>query len=296
MPLKNSALNARLPRGEGLDRTLATSGAHRHPRNLRGGNNVIFRSVTALTIAVALLTAALSALNGTRVAEAAETYGLRCPEQPYSYTERTAPNGAVVRRHELRAGDMAALDAKYPDGRQRCEKIGKTDFPFRTPVWFSYSFRQTGSMPKTWVTMSQFHRSPEPGERADKPPAFLMQQQNGRLNLLTRSDTRVYTTSRVDPVVRYSMPWFPANTWQRIVVSLTFDYAGKGNITFWLNGVKKYSSGPIAMGYNDTVGPHFSHGQYRGKASETTTLEFANVEVGTTSLLGRVTNPKPLPN
>src|SRR3954453_15320429 len=118
-------------------------GGHRHPRNKRGGNRLILRSGTALTTAVALLTALLAPLTGTGVAEAAENYKRRCAEQSYSYKQTTAPNGAVVRRHELRAGDMAALDAKYPDGRQRCEMIGKTDYPFRTPVWFSYSFRQT---------------------------------------------------------------------------------------------------------------------------------------------------------
>jgi hypothetical protein len=91
------------------------------------------------------------------------------------------------------------------------------------------------------------------------------------------------------------MPWFPANTWQDIVVRVTFDPFGKGNLTFWLNGVKKYESGPIAIGYNDNVGPHFSHGQYRGKSSATTVFEFANLEVGRTSLINRVGSPKPLP-
>jgi hypothetical protein len=192
---------------------------------------------------------------------------------------------------------MAAEDrAIYSDGRQRCQKIGQTDYPFRTPIWFSYAFRQTGSMPSHWVTMTEFHTMPESGERSGKPPAFSMQQSHGRLALLTRADTRVKTTTQVDPVARYSMPWFPANSWQRIVVRVSFDHAGAGNITFWLNGKEKYSSGPIRMGYNDSVGPSFSYGQYRGASSLTTTLEFANVEVGRSSLLDRVAHPKPLPN
>jgi hypothetical protein len=151
-------------------------------------------------------------------------------------------------------------------------------------------------MPSSWVTMSQFHADPEAGETSGKPPAFLMQQVKGRLELLTRSDTRVLTTSQVAPVLRYSMPWFPANTWQRIVVRVVFDPSGNGSLTFWLNGAQKYSSGPIRLGYNDTNGPHFSQGQYRGASSLTTAFEFANVEVGTASLASRVTSPKPLPN
>ncbi|MGY1745254.1 heparin lyase I family protein [Blastococcus sp. SYSU D00695] len=243
-----------------------------------------------------MIIAAINLLSGTGVAVAGESYRLRCADDPYSYRQTTAPNGATVRRHELRAGDIAALDAKYSDGRQRCEQIGQTDYPFDTNIWFSYSFRQTGQMPKSWVTMSQFHAAPESGERSGKPPAFLMQQSNGRLQLLTRSDTRVNTTTQVAPVVRFSMPWFPANTWEDVVVRLVFDPFGNGRVTFWLNGTQKYDSGRIPMGYNDTVGPHFAQGQYRGASSLTTTFEFANIEVGRTSLLDRVSNPKPLPN
>jgi hypothetical protein len=251
---------------------------------------------TTLAAAFAVIASLLAVLSGTGSANAAVAYRLRCPDTSYAYKQTTAPNGVQVRHHELRAGDVAALDAKYSDGRQRCEWINQTDLPFRKPIWFSYSFRQTGSMPAHWVTMTQFHSSPESGERSGKPPAFLMQQSHGRLELITRHDDRAQTTSQVDPVVRYSMPWFPAGKWQRIVVRVTFDHAGNGNITFWLNGVQKYNSGPIAMGYNDHVGPHFSEGQYRGKSSLTTAFDFANVEVGTSSLLDRVTHPKPLPN
>jgi hypothetical protein len=297
MSLNDAGLNARLQQGGGLLRNAVNggAGAHRDPRNQRRRDPLISRRLS-LTAALAVIASLSFVIGGTGAAQAVESYRLRCAEKTYSYNETTSPNGVAVRHHELRAGDIAALDAKYPDGRQRCEKIGQTDFPFRTPIWFSYSFRQTGSMPSTWVTMSQFHASPESGESAGKPPAFLMQQQAGRLQLVTRSDSRVNTTSQVEPVVRYAMPWFPAGTWQKIVVRLNFDHAGNGNITFWLNGVQKYSSGPIPMGYNDTVGPHFAHGQYRGASTLTTAFDFANVEVGRTSLLDRVTNPRPLPN
>jgi hypothetical protein len=248
------------------------------------------------TTALALVTSVLALLSGTGVAGAVESYRLRCAGEPYSYKQTTYSNGAVVRRHELRAGDIAALDAKYPDGRQRCEMIGQTDHPFRTAVWFSYSFRQTGTMPDGWVTMTQFHASPEAGERSGKPPAFLMQQQKGRFQILTRADTRVNTTTQVSPVLRYSMPWFPVNTWQDVVVRLVFDPFGNGSVTLWLNGVQKYGSGPIPLGYNDTVGPHIAQGQYRGASDRTTTFEFANVEIGRTSLADRITTPKPRPN
>jgi hypothetical protein len=92
------------------------------------------------------------------------------------------------------------------------------------------------------------------------------------------------------------MPFFPKDTWQNIVVRIKFDPNGQGRLTFWLNGSQKYDSGPIPLGYNDTQGPYFKYGLYRGASDLTTVGQFANVEVGTASLSGRITNPKPLPN
>jgi hypothetical protein len=249
-----------------------------------------------LTSAIALVASVLTVLSGTGVAEAAEVYRLNCAEQPYSYKQTNYANGSVVRRHELRAGDMSPRDSKYTDGRQRCEMVGQTDYAFGKTIWFSYGFRWTGSMPGKFAVMTQFHASPEAGETIGKPPAFGMGHRDGKFRIATKSDTRVNTTSKVASVIRYTRPWFTEGVWYNLVGRVTFDPFGKGNVTFWIDGKQVYSSGSIPLGYNDTVGPHFSHGQYRGKSDATTAYEFANVEVGTTSLLDRVSNPKPLPN
>jgi len=251
--------------------------------------------VVALLVGAGLWQLAQVYTGGTDDVGSSGPYRLNCAEQPYSFRESTSPDGAVVERFELRAGDISPSDERYPDGRQRCEMVGQTDFEFGTPIWFAYSFRQTGTMPSSWVTMTQFHASPENGERTGKPPAFSMRQQQGQLQLLSRADTRVNTTTQVEPVVRHTMPWFPAGTWVDIVARVVFDPFGNGSITLWVNGTEEYASGPIPMGYNDTVGPHFSHGQYRGAANQTTVFEFANVEIGTTSLAHRVSAPQTLP-
>jgi hypothetical protein len=254
----------------------------------------------SLTALLAVVATAVTVLGGTGLAQAARAeYVLECPEKSYSFRETTSPNGAVLRHHELRSGDIADNDKKYTDGRQRCEMIGRTEYPLQTNLWFAYSFRWTGEMPggdRNWNVMTQLRQPLESGEPAGKPPAFTMRHVRGNLELATRSDTRKTTDTQVDEVVRRTLPWFPANTWQRIVVRVKFDPFGKGNITFWLNGQKVYASGQIPIGYNDSFGPHFSQGQYRGATDATTALDFANVEFGTKSLLDRVTQPKPLPN
>jgi hypothetical protein len=117
----------------------------------------------------------------------------------------------------------------------------------------------------------------------------------GRFTIETRSDTRALTTSKADTVARYTMPMFEPNTWQNIVVRVRFDPNGNGRLTFWLNGVQRYDSGAIPIGYNDRQGPYFKYGLYRGGSDQTSVAEFANVEIGTSSLLGRVSNPLPLP-
>jgi hypothetical protein len=277
MSLNNAVLNARPSRRRGVIRRRA--------------------SLTALLAAVAT---AVTVLGGTGLAQAAGAqYVLECPEKSYSFKETTSPNGAVLRHHELRAGDIAANDKNYTDGRQRCEMIGRTEYPLQTNLWFSYSFRWSGEMPggdRNWNVMTQLRQPLESAEPAGKPPAFTMRHVRGNFELATRSDSRKTTNTQVDEVVRKTLPWFPANTWQRIVVRVKFDPFGKGSITFWLNGEQVYASGEIPIGYNDSFGPHFSQGQYRGSTDATTALDFANVEFGTNSLLDRVTHPKPLPN
>jgi hypothetical protein len=230
--------------------------------------------------------------------EGTAEYSLNCAQRSYSYWQTTFSNGAVVRHYELRAGDMSPRDAGYTDGRQRCETVGQTEKPLQTDLWFSYSFRWTGEMSggdRDWNVMTQLRQPLESDETPGKPPAFTMRHVRGNLELATRSDTRKTTTTQVDEVVRKTLPWFPANTWQNIVARVRFDPFGNGRITFWLNGREVYLSEPIPIGYNDSFGPHFSQGQYRGATDATTAFEFANVEFGTKSLLDRVAHPKPLP-
>ncbi len=222
-----------------------------------------------------------------------ERYTVQSPERPWSLSVHPTP---AYSRFELRPGDLWGNDARlHPDGRQRVSMRGQTYWPNNTDIWFAYSLR-TGALPDTWSQLSSLHAALERGEAPGKPDPFSFSVARGHFTINTRSDTRALTTSKADTVARYSMPMFPPNTWQHIVVRIKFDPSGRGSLTFWLNGQQRYNSGPIPIGYNDKLGPYFKFGVYRGGTDMTTVAEFANVEIGTDSLLDRVHNPKPLPN
>lgn len=231
-------------------------------------------------------------LSGERAVVNGERYTVQSPERPWSLSVYPTQGYS---RFELRPGDVWENDARlHPDGRQRVSMRGQTFWPENTDVWFSYALRTSG-LPATWTQLTSLRQDLESGETPGKPDPFSLIVRNGQLLIETRSDTRALTTSQVDQVARYTMPMFEPNTWQNIVVRVAFDPHGNGRLTFWLNGVQRYDSGAIPIGYNDQRGPYFKYGLYRGGSDQTSVAEFANVEIGTSSLLGRVTDPLPLP-
>lgn len=257
-----------------------------------------WRRPQALHKASPWLIVALFAVGGTitLLITHAESWTLQTPGKTYSFKQTAITGGLTNRRFELRSGDQWPSDAaSYTDGRQRVEMRGGTYWARNTDVWMAFSLRWSGQLPSTWTTLTQFHSQPESCETAGKPPAFSLNTSDGMLYLNTRSDSRSCTTSQVDGVNRFAMTMFPANTWQRIVMRVRFDPSGNGNLALWINGNQKYNKSSIPIGYNDATGPYFKHGMYRGKSTATTVFEFANVEVTTSSLSGRITKPLPLP-
>ncbi len=225
-----------------------------------------------------------------------EAFILQSPGKRWSYRATTSPEGMSCRRFELRGRDQWQNDVDlFDDGRQRVALRGTTGWPIKTDVWFAYSLRWSGALPGTWSQLTSFHSALEPREVRGKPDPFSFSVARGRFTISTRSDTRLLTRSKADTVARYSMPMFPADTWQQIVVRIRFDPSGRGRLVFWLNGRQRYDSGPIPIGYNDEGGPYFKFGLYRSASDRRTVAEFANVEIGTDSLLDRVSEPPPLP-
>lgn len=235
---------------------------------------------------------AVAALSTSVLLDGAD-YRVQSPGRPWSI--RVSPSSNYS-RFELRAGDRWPNDVvNFPDGRQRAMIRTETRFDATADLWISFSFRWSGQIPWEWGSMMSLHSDHEASETAPKPGPFGISLAGGRLALVTRADARATTTSRLDGVERFSMPHPTAGEWHDVVLNMRLDPWGNGRLTFWLNGVQRYASGPIPVGYNDARGPYAKFGLYRGRSDLTTVMEFANVEVGTQSLQTRVTAPRPIP-
>lgn len=220
-------------------------------------------------------------------------YRVQSPGRPWSI--RVSPSSNYS-RFELRSGDRWPNDvANFPDGRQRAMIRTETRYDPMADLWISFSFRWSGQISWEWGSMMSLHSLHEPGENAPKPGPFGISLAGGRLALVTRADPRPTSTSRLDGIERFSMPHPSAGEWHTVVLHMRLDPRGDGRITFWLDGVQRYQSGAIPLGYNDQRGPYAKFGLYRGRSDLTTVMEFANVEVGTRSLHSRVTSPRPIP-
>jgi len=241
------------------------------------------------TPAAALNEGDLTTVNGQR-------FVALNPSRPYSMTEYRYADGGVGHRVELRGGDVRPEDQQhFGDGRQRNELVGKTNFAPNADLWFSFSFHWSGQMPSGWVTIADLFSDKDACD-GSRSGALTLQQSKGKLVVLTRSDPKLCSTSNPTPVTRYSQPFFAANTWHNLVGHAKFDPShSNGVLELWIDNEKVLGTGPIPLGYNDSEGPHFSFGQYRGSSSVTTVFKFANEEISSSSLFGRVANPLPVP-
>lgn len=236
-----------------------------------------------------------SIMNKQTVTIGGDAYNGANPSQPHSATFRQYEDGRTLHRHELRAGEYRPGDAIHEDGRQRTELIGQKEYPLNTDLWFSYSVRWTGTMTNTWA-ITQLRQPNEANEPLAKPPAFSVGKvpNRAKFDIVTRSTTDPVAT-QPPPVTRATWDMPAAGVWQHFVGQVRFDPFGGGTLRFWVDGQQILDLTNVPIGFNDAWGPHFSFGQYRGDEAGTTTYEFANLEFGTTSLLDRVTTPKPLP-
>lgn len=248
-----------------------------------------------VTVAAAVTCTTASIGNDVDFVTLGEDYRSQNPDLAHSFQKKTCTNGAVSHRFELRENE-----SWINDGRSRSEarhlEYQAAPSASSPEVWFSYGFRWSGQ----WQTLghntiTQFHAQPESGETAGKPPALSLHVADGDINFGTRADTRVNTTSQVNSVERFSTPLPAAGTWMDLVVRVQFDPFGAGSLTVWRDGTKVYENQSLPIGYNDTQGPYFKHGLYRQDAPQTTVVEFANPEIGTASLLSRVSSPLPKP-
>jgi hypothetical protein len=217
---------------------------------------------------------------------------------PYAYSETVTPEGVITRRFEIHAGDQWQGDVNRGLGVERCEVVNP-DYLAQWDVdqWMAFDFKWEGAVPTgsgQHEIFLQFQQTPEVGDTYGHPPTLSLDYKAGKFNITTRALEDQNTVANPIGVVRYSAPWFPVDTWQRLVMRVRFDPFGDGLIQLWINGAMVYDSGPIPIGFatdpaatNPKV-PHIAHGIYRASAVEPTVFTFANLQLGTEDLSPRI--------
>ncbi len=231
--------------------------------------------------------------NSIRVQSPGETWSYR------AVTDGSTGTGATYSRHELRSGDA------WTDGRQRCElrflKHGAAAgfLPFETDIWVAYSFRWSGALPVgEYHIITQMNQAPDANDATPRRAAvFSINLQPDGMRAVYRGERAYAGVTNPDVTLAVNMAVPGEGTWTNLVYRLRLSKStANGQLQFWRNGVEQVNLAGLVNAYNDDNGPYMKIGSYRGGTTETCAVEFANPEVGLSSLFSRVDNPQPLPN
>lgn len=205
--------------------------------------------------------------------------------------------GAPYHRFEVRGQDTAFLDrGKAP--RNRAELYSLSRDPNGKETWFSYSFRIRNGPPTTatFCILGQFHSTPDIGDAPGLSPVFAINLvREGTLRFVSRTSATPLQTFNPKPTVLRDVQGIARERWYRLVGRIVFDYAGRGSVEVWMNGNKIIDRKNIPIGYNDKKGPYWKFGIYRAAAAEPLVVDYANMEIGSKSLMPRVGKPLPVP-
>lgn len=194
------------------------------------------------------------------------------------------------------------------NGNERSELVtsdvlaGKKIYQFGEDIWLSYSFMVALGEPITapWGIVGQFHdwHDPEDRKGLSPPLSFVInptQTNNVELGLWTRFDPERATLAQKRPINLWKAN-FQRGQWIRIVLHVRPDFEGKALAQLWVNGDQVLDRSDFSTGYNNPSGfGYWQYGLYRKANKNTTEVRYANMEQSKSSLLGRVSNPLPLP-
>lgn len=230
-------------------------------------------------------------VSGKPVGHSGVIYTATNAGQPWSLV-----SGTSYDRFELRPGDQWPPDA---GASERDELVSPTNLvPFDVDVWLSLALKITApQITAPWTVIGQFRATDDGGDYGFRSPVFAQElTPGGGFRIVTRSDPAATSVEGGQSfAVRYTDASLPFGQWLRFVYRVRFARTGNGELQAWRDGVEIIPTASIPIGYNDVNGPQWKYGLYRAAGSSDTVVgEYANVEVGTSSLLGRVTNPLPI--
>lgn len=231
--------------------------------------------------------------SGEQIARNGVTYAAQTCNEPHAYRVIVNPS-PLFDRFEIRRDDRWAGDSSDVN---RSEVSAVSTLPFSTDVWFSYAFRiHSGStLGSTWHILGQLHDTPDAGDGARSPILSVQYTATGKLQLVTRADPNATTVAYPDDDVQWEQDGLTLDVWHQFVIKLRFERTGNGHIQAWKDGSEIVAATDMPIGYNDTDEPYWKYGLYRGGVDGYIVGDYANMEVGTTSLFDRVANPLTLP-
>ena len=189
-------------------------------------------------------------------------------------------------RFEVRSNDSWNGETS----RNRAEFGCRTRHALGETVWFSYAMRVGAGDPVTdWNLLGQFHHTPDDGEAGISPPFAITLTPGEKLKFIRRYNALALDSQPMVSSMHTSR--IERDRWYRIVGMVKFGWDGNGCVRVWLDGKKIIGLGSTDIGYNDAQGPYWKFGIYRRKVPETLVVEYANFELGASSLLHRVARP-----
>jgi hypothetical protein len=209
--------------------------------------------------------------------------------KPWSYSKT-----GVVERFEVRAGEH------WKGEHSERSEIAIYRFMRRLKdVWQAFSlYVEPGVVASKapWRIFSQWHALKDPWDDYTSPPvAQLLVGDSFRIWTVSDSSLRQSVKRYPHPIIRYQNDRFECGRWHHFVYRIRFDAFGAGALQTWMNGEEIINLNNIPIGYNDLVGPYFKYGVYRPPSDDfALAAQYANMELGYTSLERRISNPLPV--
>lgn len=232
-------------------------------------------------------------LDGTgRDTFAGETWLKQAHPQAYAITEAQV-GSTLYQRFECREGDFATSP---PDGtvKNRAEFQAATRYRVGEHLWLSDQIRigAGDAFTAAFNLIGQCHDTADEGESGVTPPFAMNLLPTGKLRFIRRySSAATTSSSTITTSVMYETAVLSRDRWYRRVVHIVPGFNNNGTVEVWFDGVKVVSLTNTNVGYNSLLGMYYKFGIYRTASPETCVVEFANLEIGSTSLLSRVANP-----
>jgi hypothetical protein len=187
-------------------------------------------------------------------------------------------------RFEVHEGEGRDTDREANNDRSELGMIKRV--PYGQDNWFAFSLRIEDKPllnDHSRVVITQFH-----GHTGSPSMSLRIGKGKFQVQALTNVSGSVVTT------LPYSQDMLETNKWHHIVGRSRFGTKNNAILEVWLNGEKIVDRKNYNMGYTTGSETYYKFGVYRNRHPGVHILEFANMELGQSSLLDRVQNPTPI--